>query len=62
MQIPTTRQARRRAAPSCARHAALRRRRTNDLWCADFKDEFKLGNGRYCHPLRTAKEEFRNQE
>jgi len=23
----------------------------NDLWCADFKDEFKLGNGRYCYPL-----------
>ena len=24
---------------------------TNDLWCADFKGEFKLGNGRYCYPL-----------
>jgi transposase InsO family protein len=23
----------------------------NDLWCADFKGEFKLGNGRYCYPL-----------
>nr|WP_246799808.1 DDE-type integrase/transposase/recombinase [Rhizobium indicum] len=23
----------------------------NDLWCADFKGEFKLGDGRYCHPL-----------
>src|SRR6202051_3377154 len=23
----------------------------NDLWCADFKGEFKLGNGRYCSPL-----------
>jgi hypothetical protein len=22
----------------------------NDLWCADFKGEFKLGNGRYCNP------------
>ncbi|WP_244567675.1 helix-turn-helix domain-containing protein [Bradyrhizobium erythrophlei] len=22
-----------------------------DLWCADFKGEFKLGNGRYCYPL-----------
>jgi hypothetical protein len=20
----------------------------NDLWCTDFKGEFKLGNGRYC--------------
>ena len=23
----------------------------NDLWCADFKAEFKLGNGEYCYPL-----------
>jgi transposase InsO family protein len=23
----------------------------NDLWCADFKGEFKLGNGAYCYPL-----------
>lgn len=23
----------------------------NDLWCADFKGEFKLGNGRTCYPL-----------
>ena len=23
----------------------------NDLWCVDFKGEFKLGNGHYCYPL-----------
>jgi transposase InsO family protein len=23
----------------------------NDVWCADFKGEFKLGNGEYCYPL-----------
>lgn len=23
----------------------------NDLWCADFKGEFKLGDTRYCYPL-----------
>ncbi len=23
----------------------------NDLWCADYKGEFKLGSGRYCYPL-----------
>ena len=23
----------------------------NDLWCADFKGQFKLGNGEYCYPL-----------
>jgi len=23
----------------------------NDLWCADFKGQFKTGNGSYCYPL-----------
>lgn len=23
----------------------------NDLWCTDFKGEFKTGDGRYCYPL-----------
>jgi transposase InsO family protein len=23
----------------------------NDLWCTDFKGEFRLGNGPYCYPL-----------
>ena len=31
--------------------AAVRDAMPNDLWCADFKGEFKLGNGRYCYPL-----------
>ena len=44
-------QAQRRAAPSRARHAAVAGHAPNDLWCADFKGEFKLGNGRYCYPL-----------
>ena len=26
----------------------------NDLWCADFTGEFKLGNGRYCYPLTVS--------
>jgi transposase InsO family protein len=25
--------------------------RPNALWCADFKGEFRLGNGQYCYPL-----------
>ena len=25
--------------------------RPTSLWCADFKGEFKLGNGHYCYPL-----------
>jgi transposase InsO family protein len=23
----------------------------NDVWCVDFKGQFRLGNGRYCYPL-----------
>jgi transposase InsO family protein len=23
----------------------------NELWCADFKGQFKMGNGKYCYPL-----------
>lgn len=26
----------------------------NDLWCADFKGEFKLGNRQYCYPLTVS--------
>jgi transposase len=26
----------------------------NDLWCADYKGEFKLGNGQYCYPLTVS--------
>jgi len=26
----------------------------NDLWCVDYKGEFKLGNGRYCYPLTVS--------
>ena len=26
----------------------------NDLWCVDFKGEFKLGNGCYCYPLTVS--------
>lgn len=26
----------------------------NDLWCADFKGEFKLGDSRYCFPLTVS--------
>ena len=26
-------------------------RAANNLWCVDFKGEFKLGNARYCYPL-----------
>ena len=25
--------------------------RANEVWCADFKGQFRMGNGRYCYPL-----------
>ena len=28
--------------------------RPNDLWCTDFKGEFKLGNHQYCYPLTVS--------
>src|SRR5919197_3241183 len=31
----------------------------NDLWCADFKGEFKLGNGHYCYPLTVTDQSSR---
>ena len=43
-----------RMAQPRQRHAAVGRRNPNDLWCADFKGEFKLGNGRYCYPLTVS--------
>lgn len=44
-QIP--REARKRAACTPLSEGAA----PNDLWCVDYKGEFKLGNGRYCYPL-----------
>lgn len=34
--------------PSTPRSVALA---PNQVWCADFKGQFRLGNGRYCYPL-----------
>lgn len=31
----------------------------NDHWCVDFKDEFKLGDGRYCYPLTVTDQALR---
>lgn len=41
-------QARRNKAMGTALSEASR---PNALWCADYKGEFKLGNGQYCYPL-----------
>ena len=41
-----------RPAPSAPAARPCRRGRPpTTLWCADFKGEFKLGNGQYCYPL-----------
>jgi transposase InsO family protein len=43
------RKKRRRAPPS---HTALTdSQAANELWCADFKGQFRLGDWRYCHPF-----------
>ena len=47
------------SAPASAVHGRRARRcraatRPNQLWCLDFKGEFKLGNGRYCYPLTAS--------
>src|SRR5215472_1219462 len=39
------------AATAGGRYAAVARPGTQRTWCADFKGEFKLGNGQYCYPL-----------
>src|SRR5262249_8360179 len=44
-------QAIRRARPRASGTALSSGAAPNDVWCADFKGEFKLGNGRYCYPL-----------
>lgn len=46
--VKRARQRRRFTATGTPLSAALA---PNDLWCTDFKGEFKLGNGRYCYPL-----------
>lgn len=38
---------RHRAVGTCLSSGAA----PNDLWCVDFKGEFRLGNGQYCYPL-----------
>ena len=43
------RRRRRRAEPAAT--ALTRPTDPNELWCADYKGEFMLGNRRYCYPL-----------
>jgi putative transposase len=45
-------QARKRRARPLVTYSPLCHAKTaNDVWCVDFKGQFRLGNGRYCYPL-----------
>ena len=46
--VPKQRQRRRIGHPGKPASAILA---PNDLWCADYKGQFKTGNGHYCYPL-----------
>lgn len=35
----------------CYQKSLAKSESPNELWCADFKGQFRLGNGRYCYPL-----------
>jgi transposase InsO family protein len=49
--VPHTRHRRRIGHPGKPTSSILA---PNDLWSADFKGQFKIGNGRYCYPLTVA--------
>jgi transposase InsO family protein len=41
----------RRRATALSRSELTRASAPNEVWCADFKGQFRLGNGQYCYPL-----------
>lgn len=45
------RQGRRKYASEHFRTPIAKSTNANDVWCADFKGQFRLGNHRYCYPL-----------
>ena len=51
--LVTPRRRRRRSVPPAAHHPATAGA-PNDLWTADFKGEFRTGDGAYCYPLTIA--------
>jgi len=42
---------RRKSVPGHAGYSKIQAHQPNDVWCTDFKGQFKLGNGEYCYPL-----------
>ena len=51
-----TRKRRRRYKPSHPGRPFTNPKEPNDIWTADFKGEFRLGNGYYCYPLTVCDE------
>jgi transposase InsO family protein len=45
------RNGRRKEAPSYLQTPITTSERPNEVWCADFKGQFQMGNHRYCYPL-----------
>jgi len=45
------RPSRRRRKPLVSRSPLCHAVAPNDVWCVDFKGQFRLGNGKYCYPL-----------
>ena len=44
---------RRKLIPQYPNHLA-ESRAPNDVWCADFKGQFRMGNAKYCYPLTVS--------
>jgi transposase InsO family protein len=42
---------RRRSRPQVSYSPLCHAEAPNDVWCVDFKGQFRLGDGRYCYPL-----------
>lgn len=42
---------RRRKKPLSVQKPSFESQAPNDIWCADFKGEFRMGDGQYCYPL-----------
>jgi transposase InsO family protein len=42
---------RRRSAPRAKPTRLTQATKPNDVWCYDFKGQFRMGNGQYCYPL-----------
>lgn len=49
-----SRRSRRRRKPGVAWSTLRGAEQPNDVWCVDYKGQFRLGNRQYCYPLTTS--------